>query len=891
MTVLWPDSLDFEHRVTRMAVSLILCDAIYNPEIVRRLILSLWSRDTLLTSDGMVVRSEILLPSIRYEACVLLSKETTAIALGLRSDISSKLNELNIDSILRQGFDRCLGGLVDPKIKDNWTLEFFCLVFQSWWYLRLPGFIHAGASGTRPSPAPSANSLNSFLGIPTEVQLRTREILTPLEVMTIQSFTLQKQQNSAQSAINLLFNEAAGEGQPANKASSTSKRERLIEALDNPLPAILLYWSEEREVVDILLQFIRYLLVVGGVKKNKLRFGPIRTYFSTLSKRLIVLCWEDGVTSLKIRDLDTVFDGVINSRAGKTSDGAYVVDLFKQFLHRQYDIDVSRKRYSSYRTRINIRGDLVGPEMVYATTDRLKNKYQAEQEVDLLEAAVTHLAVAYGYGLRSDENYSLHAKNFHVAGEAQLRVRNNRAGLVKSMAGKRIFPGFYFDKRYRRVVINLVERIRLRERAGWLYGQTFNFTKRYSSMQIKTRTIQLLREVANNRSLVEHNLRHSFCNRLELSVLPAGVSVPLTTIIRNALLNAADKPWIDHLHNSKLPPDKWPFWIDRIEALMGHEDIYTAYWYWKCDFIFQAEYAKQSNDQFQIKWSEVQLARILNISASAVSQRYSSIKERQGVTYANWVNYIDDILRVDGYSLSQINHVKEHVPIKENEISAPFATALFYSNLLGRMERNIHLNLLLSNFKEGMGSTKTQYEQAIDNYAKIVTQTCFDDFEPNDSELSIVEGRKQSNVLSFRSERFALINKACSILSQRQVPAVVTAIYAWESQLDSEKPYWIISDLQQAKACILFLIQMGFSESAIGLYASNFDYTEICNFDLGIPKDQIILSESRLSLGPTRAKVSELGISLLENKETQRQYNRELHRILIILRSCLFLFD
>jgi hypothetical protein len=436
-----------------------------------------------------------------------------------------------------------------------------------------------------------------------------------------------------------------------------------------------------------------------------------------------------------------------------------------------------------------------------------------------------------------------------------------------------------------------VERIRLRERAGWLYGQTFHFTKRYSSMQIKTRTIQLLREVANNRSLVEHNLRHSFCNRLELSVLPAGVTVPLTTIIRNALLNAADKPWIDHLHNSKLPPDEWPFWIDRIEALMGHEDIYTAYWYWKCDFIFQAEYAKRSNDQFQINWSEVQLARILNISASAVSQRYSSIKEKQGITYANWVNYIDDILRVDGYILSQINQVKEDVPIKENEISAPFATAFFYSNLLVRTEKDTNLKLLISNFREGMGVTKIQYEQVIDNYTKIVTQSCFDDFEPNDSELSIVEGRKQSNVLSFRSERFAIINKACSILSQRKIPTVFTAIDAWESRLDSQKPYWIVEDLHQAKACILFLIDIGFPKSAIGLFASNFEYSVICDFDLGISKGQINLSDTRLSIGPSRAKVSELGISLLENKETQRQYNRELHRILIILRSCLFLFD
>jgi hypothetical protein len=424
----------------------------------------------------------------------------------------------------------------------------------------------------------------------------------------------------------------------------------------------------------------------------------------------------------------------------------------------------------------------------------------------------------------------------------------------------------------------------LRGKNDWIYGLVENYKTKFNESKLVKESVLAIREVCANNSLTTHSLRNSFCNRVILAVAPATGNVELARRLRESLLEVVDQRWISHLKSKTLDTNDWPFWIDRVEMMMGHEGMYSFYWYWKCDFVCLAEHASQSNKTLANEWRVGDLAKILNISPGLVSQRSKFLRGDSAEQAFDWEAVVSD--RIKLHSLHKPRKVlsgsQPSVEAKTVEIDA----SIFHSLLISRFKNGWQIQDLTSHLPNGICLKEPHLELVLAQYQNLVRSTGIDDFEPKTSELLTVQRPRYTEIVSKSGERQTKLQLAWEFLKTDIGNQVLSSIQYWSRSVNYANSFWVIQNDNQIKPCIEFLIAIGFDPKTLIIWA-----TDSYEFQIAIDKIsdfQIPLKRSptRFTKGPQHIKESECAIAIEEITPKNIRNSREIPRILLTLISC-----
>lgn len=877
-------------RLAQIALSLVICDAVLNEKQLVSLVLAVAEHKYYRVNEQLIVRAEVELSPYRYDKAVILSPLTAVQVLGFRRRFEKTSIEITDDTKIQKEISRILIRMLGRKPKSNWTLRDVITVFQPWWFVRLPGCLSAIAAGKYLGPALDIRSEAAFFCEGTARAVELPFVFRERPGSLLQHTDATSQKKIAKKELNALVSSARQRFEDGSGASK-QQRTRLQRQLAGTLSVQLEQLVQERQIVSLIFDFLGYLLSEGGKRKQSLKFGTISTYLSSFLSELLDVGWDVDLTEFEVKDFENFYEQI---KCKKISDAKTVIALFHRFLEWRIDAPFVPGIGLGNTAPKRVRSAVITPDQF----DWTCRTVQSAKRARVFEQDFSHqfLALGYGYGARFKEAFGLTTDCFIGDKRQKIYVGVNRLRSVKSKS-PRIIDVLNLPTKQKTFLSSQVNNASsAQQNDAPLFIDPASKGTLYSTQRISELVTSALRSATGNAAVVPHSLRHTYATCLATSVLPDIGQSNISKIIRAKLVRDID---LAHL-TSPIDGDieAWPFWMDRVAMLLGHESVSTAFnTYWHTPHYSIAAYASLEINHSDINGKE--LASVLGVTAPAISLQ----RKRLGLsgenvdgtdTFADLINHYicksgiptvaDIVADMDGPPKK--GRPKTAILANSNSVNNDVLMWQSFDRLLCERQSS---SLSVADVRElasnEFGLPKRTANNFFDAYIALVNSVGFDDFEPSNSELLTTKPKYSQGVQRGAGERQRAISLAQQLANERSSfrQSLISLCTAWSARLNSEAPWIVANDVEEAEVFITLLLDLRASRSQIYLNIISYSETEISRLKGLVDESNFSFNKNRVSLGNSRAKISEIGINVRQQANAILSDGRDLHRALAVL--------
>lgn len=884
-----PDKQCIAH-LAHIGLSLVMFDAVLDVKQLKSFIRAIAEQSFYKIEDRLVVRTELELSSSRYEKALILSPSSTALVLGYTRHCL-KIN-LEIDPKTIEGaMSDILIRILTRRVKSRWAFGDLVTVFKPWWFIRLPGCLYSIASGKYLGPSLDMKSEAAiFNGITTMNIVATNTKVATNRELSIAS---DQDQSLAKRELSSLLQQARLRFEDG-KGNSKQQRTRLKALLVAPLSAQLERLIEERQVVSLLFDFIDYLLVEGGKRTKDLRFGSIATYLTSILPELIHQGWDVDFLQFDESDYRIFYSNLKSAAKDKDSSTIdTVIALFHRFLQWQIDAPFVWGLGLGGSNPKRIRSAIITSEAFEQAWHQLRNT----KDVGVLEAehACRLMALTYGFGQRFKEAYGLTVNSINSDSELSIYVANNPFRAIKSKR-PRLIDVHNLQSHQK---IFLLAQIRTTSAANKKDPALFSDPTRADALYPTHRIAQLmtsaLRNVTGGNTIVPHTMRHTYATCVAMAVLPTLGGKGHSELIYAKLASHIDREQLASPINAGFAG--WPFWMERVAMLMGHENVSTLFnTYWHTSHYAIADYASREDQMNQI--SRQQLAQMMGVSAPAISQQFNRL-ESESTDSARTIPMVELVRnRLRNSPISSLaDKIAESAPITQKAKGRPrkvtvadprannFAWQAIDRLLCERQLDGTSLDELVTVAANDFGIRKIEAQKIVDNYKTLFEMTGFADFEPQQSELAHSSAKVATGTQRGSAERQRLISTAQQMCHEKPAfsAALASLCAAWTEHLDVKTPWIVAKSVIEANVFIQLLVDLGAQTDQLRLKVITYRPDDIKPLDSLVAPKNISYERKRVSRGSATIKASEIGINIAQVKNASLPDGRDLHRAIFLL--------
>ncbi|MES2025255.1 MAG: hypothetical protein V4448_06845 [Pseudomonadota bacterium] len=884
-----PDKQCIAH-LAHIGLSLVMFDAVLDVKQLKSFIRAIAEQSFYKIEDRLVVRTELELSSSRYQKALILSPSSTALVLGYTRHCP-KINLEIAPKTIEGAMSDILIRILTRRVKSRWTFGDLVTVFKPWWFIRLPGCLYSIASGKYLGPSLDMKSEAAiFNGITT-----MNVVATNMKVATNRGLSIASHQDQslAKRELSSLLQQARLRFEDG-KGNSKQQRTRLKALLVAPLSAQLERLIEERQVVSLLFDFIDYLLVEGGKRTKDLRFGSIATYLTSILPELIHQGWDVDFLQFEESDYRIFYSNLKSTAKDKDSSTVdTVIALFHRFLQWQIDAPFVWGLGLGLSSPKRIRSAIITSEAFDQAFHQLRNT----KDVDVFEAelACRLMTLTYGFGLRFKEAYGLTVNSINSESGPSIYVGINRFRAVKSKRPRLIDIHNLQNNQKNFLLAQIRTTSAANKEDPALFSDPTRANALYPTHRIAQLMTSALRNVTGGNTIVPHTMRHTYATCVAMAVLPTLAGKGHSELIYTKLASHIDREQL--ASPIKAGFAGWPFWMERVAMLMGHENVSTIFnTYWHTSHCAIADYTSREDQMNQI--SRQQLAQMMGVSAPAISQQFNRL-ESESTDSARTIPMVELVhhrLR-NSSILSLADKIAESAPITPKVKGRPrkvtaadprannFAWQAIDRLLCERQLDGSSLDELVTVAANDFGIRKIEAQKIVDNYKSLFEMTGFADFEPQQSELAhssirVVTGTQRGSV-----ERQRLISTAQQMCHEKPAFSATLASLcaAWTEHVDVKTPWIVAKSVIEANVFIQLLVDLGAQTDQLRLKVISFRPDDIKSLENLVLQKNILSDLKRVSKGAAHIKVSEIGINIAQVKNASLPDGRDLHRAIFLL--------
>lgn len=929
-------------RLAHLAISLIIFDATLDPIRVKALTIAANTEGGIqVHPHTLTLRACIRTARDIYDWLILPSPLTTALLFGLLrtrklSQPASENPEIDDDEQIVKTFDvtskadEALWRNISKEINKSLqqmqiekagavnNIDELCKIFRPWWQLRLPGTLAAISTGDYVGPAPSIESEKSLFGTreptPFVKQDKLRETTLPIATA----------KKSIKDCINEIFSKS-------EDTLSRTSRKNLHHELKQPYEHALLRYIDEQPIVRHALGFIEYLLDVGGPHQPILRFKSIRTYYSNVMPLLIDAWWDTSFAEWTGEEFNKAYQEIFKlstkEKSSELSTKSGILNALRQFhryLRDAADAPFSSLLFQQHALPTQRRSDIVTQSALKHAIEDIHSD-SSIPKLARLQAKVL-IAFAAGYGLRNSEAMALTTDSFigetgtqHIAA-----VFGNELADTKSGAARRIIGCPQMSNQLTNIATKALEKAKLERKPSVAKSSNpaiiaINEESGWSKSRLSQHCIATLRRSAASNSTVLHTLRHTFATAVVLELLKQapqptnleprtnefayqGLSSRACDAARIRLVGTKNE---NTVHDMLQTPANWPFNVDSVAQVIGHSDVSTLLnFYFHGASILLAEHIHcYSRNESLI---DERIALLLNITRTTVVHRRKNSKLQSTGNISNF----QALGRIEQLFLVDLKEFREpDLPKKINNQSTPTPNLeqLTWANLddllMDRMTNKYSLDSL-KNRTNSLDEDSKIGDHFVNIYTNLVEQSCFDDFEFENSELTSRKPKHRQGVERSREERrksLRILESACFHKSNlRDELKILTE--AWCSRVDPTKPWLVLKNESEGRAFVSFCktLDIIFSpkntpadarKSDLKIYSTGHPNAELLKYFLSEKIEISPHTLHRFSRSTGKVSASEIGIQFHQRVNSNIGDGRDAHRLFLILAVALNTFS
>lgn len=865
-------------RIAHLAISLIVLDGVLDPRRIQQVIETLLQRSGIAKyPDALVIRSNVVTSAYEYEWTTIAGDLTTALALGLEAGPREQDGVPSEKDVIGRISTICIRLLGRGVIKGHWTLDTLVEVFKPWWFIHQTGAVYSMATGKHNGPAPHPTSELSLLGAreaPSVIPSKSKFLdLDPETAIPIAC-------NAAWEGINNILKESQGNREEGT-AHSRLQRQRLKKALDQGISDDLAFWRQQQSIVDHLLAFTQSLVVTGGLRLKNLRFSSIKTYLHTALGPLIKNAWDADFSAMSVADYRALYKAVELECQGKKTDWHLVLRMFHLHLRSRIDAPyLPELQMNNTRMRKCIRSSLITAAAIDSAVQRMAQDSSISEEQRSTAKAL--MLTSVGYGGRQAECVGLRVGDFDAVQEKHLSIRPNVIRDLKTRTLGRAIPFPLLSPAQNRSISVQRKTAALSPDADqFLFGSPKREQKLVKLRPLAQSSIAAIRAASGNEFMVFHDLRRTYATKLVMTGMPLRSMHPALLRARERLLGP--NSWGSDLafqitHTS---PGN-PFFVDGVAQVLGHvspDTLLNVYFHGGA--LLLADTAYMVNGDIDLE--DGRLANMLNKDRTAVVKLRS--RRAKNLEPTDSRSLIRHYLAKGMVGEKRVTkQVPKGIEGDEQQSKLKILPLVLMDQLLcQRKTEGLSLEEMASNALQ-LCIDPAQVQRVIENYRQMVYSTGFDDFEPSGSELLSEPPSRDKGLIRGSKERQAALQSIAELLIRNESFArnFLSVVRCWLGYVDCRAPRLICNDLESLTSTLNALSTLGASKQQLGLEAIGSFQTQLVTAALEKYPSARVYPSGRLSRGPAKVRVQEIGISIAQLAGSQIPDGRDFHRLLAV---------
>lgn len=881
-----------EEYLVKIGLSLVMFDAVLDLHVWDALMQEIVSNETIFLDECLLVHGRVTKDNKVFEKSLIPSPLTQALIVGYTRQMMKCKETKNLEKV-KKSIQIKIDKMPVASRTEKRDLDLLMYIFRSYWLIRLPGALYAISIGQNSGPAADLQSELSLMGFEAYTQGAIKSIEKARESFFKSHNHINTSAKMASSQINALFEMAQGKFELEGTVSKV-QRKRLREIIEENIPVTLSQIADQQIIVRVFIDFIKYLLIEGGQRKDTLKFSTIRTYISSL-RPLISLFWDMDLYEMDTETYKKVYEEYFKINSDKVTNTDGRVQLFHRFLRDTLDAPYCFLGYSQNHIPSECRGVVITKSDFDSAWDMVDQIDFESQEVK--NAVRSYLSLGYSYGLRRKEAYGLEGSQILINEDAGVLVKRNKYRDLKSLSSKRLVPSFFLCKKQKKH-LSIQSRISNISKDGneCVFKDSTEREHLLSTNLIDNYVRSLLRVNTKNIDVVPYSMRHTVASRLAHFSIMSPRKIPFSTKVDQALVSEENENFFNTFVNGF---NAWPFWMDRVAMFLGHKDVDTLLDnYWHTSFIKIAEHTWFENEESIELLKDEQLANLMGLGRTTLvnMRKRLALKNKKSISNEILVKYYvslqgegDLIRKADAETLSAVDDVFSEKPLTSMEMSS---WILIDKLLVWRLTESATLADVKN--KALSAGLDDQIDRLIESYKNLVCELDFDDFEPIGSELLVKKKDINNGVVRAKAERrvgLANLQRFYETSSEFSED-LEKFLEIWTTRVNFKDPWFVARNEADVRVIISVLTKIGVSETQL-------EFSVCHNFDIGIIKtvfsnhmksQHLKHYHKRISRGNPNAIISELGIKVNQEKDAKIGDGRDTHRLIFLVAVLMNLF-
>lgn len=875
-----------QEYLVKIGLNLVIFDAVLDIQIWDALMLEIMSNATVFLDECLLVHGRVAKANKVFEKSLIPTPVTQSLIVGYTRQMM-KCKETNSLEQIKKSIQIKIDKMPVASRVERRDLEALMYIFRSYWLIRLPGSLYAISIGQNSGPAADLQSELSLMGF----EACTQGVIKSVEKARQNFFTSHNHINTsakvASSQINALFEMAQGKFE-LEGAVSKVQRKRLREIIEENIPVTLSQIADQQIIVRVFIDFIKYLLIEGGQRKDRLKFSTIRTYISSL-RPLISLFWDMDLYEMDTESYKKVYEEYFEINRDQVTNADGRVQLFHRFLRDTVDAPYCFLGFSQNNIPAECRSVVITKSDFDSTWDMVDQIDFESQEVK--NAVRSYLSLGYSFGLRRKEAYGLEGSQILINEDAGILIKRNKYRDLKSLSSKRLVPSFFLGKKQKKHLSNQSHISNISADGNeCLFKDASERKQLLSTNKIDNYVRILLRINTKNIDVVPYSMRHTAATRLAHFSIISPRKIPFSDQVNQALASENDQTFFEtFIEGFKA----WPFWMDRVAMFLGHRDVETLLDnYWHTSSIKMAEYTWFENEVDLEHIKDEHLGNLLGLGRTTIVNMRKRLELKNSNSISNEI-LIKHYVSLEGEVDLARNADADSLKIAEEEFSKITLNSMqemswiFLDKLLvWRLTKDVSL----ADMKNKVLSTGLKGEEVdllIESYKNLVCELDFDDFEPIGSELLVKKKDINNGVVRGKAERrigLANVQKFYETSSEF-AGELEKFVEIWTTRVNFKDPWFVAKNEADIRVIIKVLTKIGVSETQL-------EFSACHGFDFGIVKaifsnhmqsQQVKHYDKRISRGNPNAIISELGIKINQEKDAKIGDGRDAHRLIFLV--------
>jgi hypothetical protein len=800
------------HRLAAIAVLFVTHEGVLNFSELEPLIAALQATDVDLLCDTVELRARIEGPGSLYDRTLYPGPMTLAAIIGYcrtRAKQAIPFDQVQLEA--KALLARTLRG------KDPITLRQLTEVMRPFWFLRFPGALYAAAIGQLPSSAETAESTISLLTKTPSVALPVPERKTSKQT---------KPRNQCSDAITLIQDllSASGGAQILHKASSRARRHELRKQFKKGVNDDLLRLMIDRPIVDLWVEFLKYMLEEGGEREDILAFNSISTYQSAVLRHLIETGWDQDLRSFDAAAFDAFYE-TVEGRCNPPGNGdshksdrniaGTVLRLFHTYLRAWHGAPSCTRSPAGVRVKGLPRAIVIPMSHLDLAIETASSALLSGMGSPLeRDYAATLIALNSSYMLRTAEGYGIRSYDFSDRQSVCLHVRPNSTRALKTRS--RLIPvslGSEVARRRIKTQRRGLDGQYPRERAA-LFANPADRAELVPLATLRNVARRAIVSVTNDPCALLYAVRHSGATALAFSLLaPANPYTETFNLIGEIL--ALPTVTREELANLPCNAAAYPFQIDRVGYWMGHSGVDTFMTtYCHCTWLCLSEYAAVLGHE-RLRLSNRLIALLLGVSTQALSMKRQRMRE----TLSQQAS-AEQIIRA--YALSNFDAVvNREAAASRKARTKPMQTFLLHAAntiLTARHLLDVSLSKAVLVLSDSFSAYAERIPAFLDGYTRVAEQLGIFDFEP--------ASRRPLDQKNFGVDRFEEQRNQFLILLQNRLEEDSSfknktgrVLHLWCAGFKRSQFDFLLNDSKDAEFTIRWLIDIGYRTSDLDMHS------------------------------------------------------------------------